>query len=77
MAHYVVCPQKKIISRIFKISGALIVKNRYLSKKKKPRRMMRLERARLWFRSAARLNVKKRKLDMFVFYHYEFNSRNE
>jgi hypothetical protein len=25
MAHYVVCPQKKIISRIFKISGALIV----------------------------------------------------
>jgi hypothetical protein len=24
-AHYVVCPQKKIISRIFKISGALIV----------------------------------------------------
>jgi hypothetical protein len=24
MAHYVVCPQKKIISRIFKISGALI-----------------------------------------------------
>ncbi len=26
MAHYVVCPQKKIISRIFKISGALIVK---------------------------------------------------
>ncbi len=28
MAHYVVCPQKKIISRIFKISGALIVKNR-------------------------------------------------
>ncbi len=28
MAHYVVCPQKKIISRIFKISGALIVKKR-------------------------------------------------
>jgi hypothetical protein len=26
MAHYVVCPQKKIIYRIFKISGALIVK---------------------------------------------------
>jgi hypothetical protein len=26
-AHYVVRPQKKIISRIFKISGALIVKN--------------------------------------------------
>jgi hypothetical protein len=26
MAHYVVCPQKKIISRNFKISGALIVK---------------------------------------------------
>jgi hypothetical protein len=26
MAHYVVCPQKKIISRIFKISGALMVK---------------------------------------------------
>jgi hypothetical protein len=26
MAHYVVCPQKKKISRIFKISGALIVK---------------------------------------------------
>jgi hypothetical protein len=25
MAHYIVCPQKKIISRIFKISGALIV----------------------------------------------------
>jgi hypothetical protein len=25
MAHYVVCPQKKIISRIFKISGAIIV----------------------------------------------------
>ncbi len=25
MAHYVVCPQKKIMSRIFKISGALIV----------------------------------------------------
>jgi hypothetical protein len=25
MAHYVVCPQKKIISRIFKLSGALIV----------------------------------------------------
>ncbi len=25
MAHYVVCPQKKIISRIFKISGASIV----------------------------------------------------
>ncbi len=25
MAQYVVCPQKKIISRIFKISGALIV----------------------------------------------------
>jgi hypothetical protein len=25
MAHYVVCPQKKIISRIFKTSGALIV----------------------------------------------------
>jgi hypothetical protein len=25
MAHNVVCPQKKIISRIFKISGALIV----------------------------------------------------
>jgi hypothetical protein len=25
MAHYVVCPQKKIISRFFKISGALIV----------------------------------------------------
>jgi hypothetical protein len=24
-AHYVVCPQKKLISRIFKISGALIV----------------------------------------------------
>ena len=24
-AHYVVCPQKKIKSRIFKISGALIV----------------------------------------------------
>jgi hypothetical protein len=27
MAHYVVCPQKKIISLIFKISGALIVKS--------------------------------------------------
>jgi hypothetical protein len=25
MAHYVVCPPKKIISRIFKISGVLIV----------------------------------------------------
>jgi hypothetical protein len=25
MAHFAVCPQKKIISRIFKISGALIV----------------------------------------------------
>jgi hypothetical protein len=30
MAHYVVCPQKKIISRIFKISGALIVKADHL-----------------------------------------------
>jgi hypothetical protein len=28
MAHYVACPQKKIISRIFKISGALIVKRK-------------------------------------------------
>ena len=33
MAHYVVCPQKKIISRIFKISGALIVKYRHLTAK--------------------------------------------
>jgi hypothetical protein len=30
MAHYVVCPQKKIISRIFKISGALIVNFTFL-----------------------------------------------
>ena len=29
-AHYVVCPQKKIISRIFKISGALIVTKKAL-----------------------------------------------
>jgi hypothetical protein len=30
MAHKVICPQKKIISRIFKISGTLAVKMQLL-----------------------------------------------
>jgi hypothetical protein len=34
MAHYVVCPQKKLISRIFKISGELMVKKHEKIRKK-------------------------------------------
>jgi hypothetical protein len=71
MAHYVVCPQKKIISRIFKISGALIVN--LGSEHIRPRTMQSLIPVLLFFLSV--VGQKTRNVFQILFFHEQVRIR--
>jgi hypothetical protein len=43
MAHIVICPQKKTISRIFKICGTLIVKSKAVENNKMQKQILKVD----------------------------------